>query len=367
MAGKRVNGEGSIKQLPSGQWYAQVMDGHKLDGSRNMVYFKGVSKRAVVDQIRGYWQRREQGAVPSYHIRFAQWADIWYQDYQHQVQPSTYAGYRYTLQMLKNYFGERMVQEIKPLEINRFYDYMNSAGYSRSYVTKCRSMLIQIFDAAETNEIINSNPARKTKIRRMLPIMEMIPEQSKDAFSEQERAFLARYLRDDLMGNSIQLMIGTGIRSQELLALSPEDIAPDGSYLNINKAIKMVQGVPMLGPPKSDRGRRIVPVPVAYRKHAIYLRYFGGKTFIWTSQRESGLFDTGVFRKQYYKALAEIPQVRRLSPHCCRHTYISMLEQKGVPMEQIARLAGHSRVSTTDGYLHVEWKNLASSVEVLSQ
>lgn len=367
MLGRRANGEGSIKQLPSGQWCAQVMDGYKRDGSRNMVYFKGVSKREVVGQIREYWRRRELGAARDCNVGFSEWADVWYQDHRHQVQPSTYSGYQYTLRVLKEYFGREKVQQIRPLAINSFYDFMNRAGYSRSYLTKCRSMLIQIFDAAEANEITASNPARKSKIKRVLPDMRAPHEENKkDAFTEEELEYLAKRLRDDLLGNSIMLMIGTGLRTQEVLALTAEDIGADGSYVCVNKAIKMVGGVPTLGPPKSERGRRTVPVPTDYRKHAVYLRYYGGKPFVWTSQRESGLFDTGVFRKQYYKALGEIPEVRRLSPHCCRHTYISMLEKRGVPMEQIARLTGHSRVSTTDGYLHVDQKTLAHSVEALN-
>lgn len=367
MSRRRANGEGSIKQLPSGQWYAQVMDGHKLNGSRNMVYFKGISKREVVGQIREYWKRRELGAVSNCDIAFAEWADIWYQDYQYQVQPSTYSGYRYTLQILKDYFGKKKVQQIRPLEINGFFDYMSRAGYSRSYLTKCRSMLIQIFDAAEANEITATNPARKTKIKRIIPGMEPgRVKNDKDSFTDEELKYLEKRLRDNLLGNSILLMIGTGIRTQEVLALMAEDIAADGSYISVNKAIKMVGGIPTLGPPKSERGRRIVPVPMDYRKYAIYLRYYGGKPYIWTSKRESGLFDTGVFRKQYYKALSEIPEVRKLPPHCCRHTYISMLEKRGVPMEQIARLAGHSKISTTDGYLHVDLETLAETVEVLN-
>lgn len=367
MANKRANGEGSIKQLPSGQWYAQVMDGRKLDGSRNLVYFKGYTKREVIGQIREYWKRRNLGAAPDCDMLLSEWADIWYQDYRDQVQPSTYSGYQYTLKIIKDFFGQRKLQQIRPLEINGFFDFINKAGYSKSYLTKCRSMLIQIFDAAEANEITTSNPARKSKIKRTLPGLQPTPcGSNKDAFTPEETELLSKRLRDDLLGNSILLMIGTGLRTQEILALTPEDIAEDGSFVDINKAIKLVNGVPTLGSPKSERGRRIVPVPLNYRKHSIYLRYYGGKTHIWTSQRENGLFDPGVFRKQYYKALDEIPEVRKLSPHCCRHTYISMLEQKGIPMEQIARLAGHSRISTTDGYLHVDIHTLAEAVSVLN-
>ena len=36
-------------------------------------------------------------------------------------------------------------------------------------------------------------------------------------------------------------------------------------------------------------------------------------------------------------------------------------------MEQIARLAGHSRISTTDGYVHTDIETLSNAVAVLNQ
>jgi integrase len=152
-----------------------------------------------------------------------------------------------------------------------------------------------------------------------------------------------------------------------MLALTADDIAPDGTTISITKAIKMVDGVPILGPPKSKRSIRTIPVPEDYQKHAIYLRNHSGKPYIWTSRRSTGLYDVGVFRKKYYRMLKGLPVVRKLSPHCLRHSYVSTLEQKGVPMEQIARLAGHTKVTTTDGYLHMDMTTLSNAVSVLNK
>ena len=61
-----------------------------------------------------------------------------------------------------------------------------------------------------------------------------------------------------------------------------------------------------------------------------------------------------------------VGQVRKLSPHCCRHTYVTMLQANGVPMETIAALTGHSDIKTTEGYLHQSADTLAKAVEVLN-
>jgi len=39
MAKRKSNGEGSIRQLPSGSWQIQMMDGYKTDGTRNYKTF----------------------------------------------------------------------------------------------------------------------------------------------------------------------------------------------------------------------------------------------------------------------------------------------------------------------------------------
>lgn len=301
---------------------------------------------------------------------FSGWADEWYAEYRLQVQPSTYSNYRYTLRILKNYFGTCAVERIRPMDINKFHAYLQESGLSKSYVTKCRAMLIQIFDYLEMNEIIPSNPARKARWVKITPVftLDEQEETNKDAFTQEEISLLKKYLPDTLIGHSIRLLLGTGMRVQEILALQARDIAEDGSSIHINKAVKTVNGKPELGSAKSRKSKRIVPVPADYRADALYLRENAGNLYVWTSiKRENGLYDVGSFRRRYYYALKSVAGVRKLSPHCCRHTYVSNLEKRGVPMELISRLAGHSKIDTTNGYLHAEMSTLFNAVSVLNE
>ena len=292
------------------------MDGYREDGKRNIISFTARTKGEVVEKIRCYWEEKELGEAPEeVSTPFSNWADRWYEDYKTQVQASTYSGYQYTLRKVKEYFGNRPLEEIKPMDINRFHDLLLTSELSKSYITKCRAMLIQIFDAAEANELIAYNPARKAKaLSSRATGLQDEEESTKDSFSEWEVGMLRRNLPDNMIGHSILLMLSTGLRAQELLALMPQDIAKDGSTVTVTKAIKMVDGVPTLGGPKSKRSKRLIPVPVDYREHAVYLRNHSGKPYIWTSRRENGLFDVGAFRGRYYRTLAKVPGVRKLCP-----------------------------------------------------
>lgn len=180
MAKKKLNGFGSVKKLPSGTWRGQLMDGYRPDGKKNIVNFTAPTKGEVQAMIRNYWFAHDEKSVSNSiqetsfdGTAFNQWAENWYADYQTQVQPSTYCNYKYTLKILKNYFGTRTVEEIKPMDVNQFNDFMTSASMSKSYINKCRAMLIQIFDAAEANELIHSNPARKSKTIKFFPSIEV--------------------------------------------------------------------------------------------------------------------------------------------------------------------------------------------------
>lgn len=171
-------------------------------------------------------------------------------------------------------------------------------------------------------------------------------------------------LPENKLGHSIRSLLGSGMRVQELLALMPDEIADDGSSIRICRAVKMVDGKAEEGCPKSKSGYRVIPIPESFRESVRYLKTHASGKYVWCTNNK--LHCVGTFRKWYYRALRELSGVRALPPHCCRHTYVSRLEARGVPMEVIARLAGHSKIATTNGYLHIRESTLQNAVDVLN-
>ena len=235
----------------------------------------------------------------------------------------------------------------------------------RMAVARTKALLIQIFDAADANGLVPRNPARKAKIIRDKD-GSLSHHRDKDAFTEEEVELLCKNLKEDILGHSIRLMLGTGLRVQELLALSAEDISADGATVMVRHAIKMVDGIPTLGDPKSESGKRTIPVPERYRESARFLREHGNQPLIWSCQGEHPYYSVGSFRRRFYTALKEVGGVRLLSPHCCRHTYVTQLQAKGVPLETIAALVGHSSIDTTMGYTHISMDTLMGAVSSLN-
>lgn len=361
---KRSNGEGSVRRRGNGTWSGELMDGYTNDGKKKIVYFSGKTKGEVLQKMKEYQRLVENEDVHiDKDLLFCNWADSWYEDYKSEVQPSTYASYQYTLKILKEYFSGIKLVDIRLLHINRFQDFLQKKPYSVSQISKCRAMLIQIFDAAINNDVLSRNPARSAKKLKLQT--DAYKMRNKDSFTDEEVEILMAQLRHDLLGHSIRFLLGTGIRVQELLALNEDDISPDGSSVQISHAIKMVNGIPTLGPPKSKCGVRVVPIPEDFRDSAFFLRKEGRHTLIWTGN-EGNYYSVGTFRRRFYHALREIGGVRPLSPHCCRHTYVTRLNARGVPLDRIARLVGHSDIGTTMGYDHIRLDTLTEAVKVLN-
>ncbi len=101
----------------------------------------------------------------------------------------------------------------------------------------------------------------------------------------------------DHMGLSIRLMLGTGIRTQEVMALEPKHIMEDGSVIQIRQAVTMTTGTPKIGPPKAKTSNRDIPVPECLRSAAIALRQTD-RQFIWHGEK-TPICNPSIFRRQY--------------------------------------------------------------------
>lgn len=52
-----------------------------------------------------------------------------------------------------------------------------------------------------------------------------------------------------------------------------------------------------------------------------------------------------------------------ITPHTLRHTNITMLLSRGMPIEKVRMHAGHEKIETTMIYTHLAWEPIATSYE----
>ena len=357
MAKKRANGEGTVRQLPSGKWQAQYMDGWKPDGRKNVKSWTRDTQRKALKAMQDYIKDKENGLLTGKEIAFADWAEECLENRKDNIGTATYENYRYMLKHLKAYFGRKKLADIKTKDVEMFLTKLRLDGLSDSLQSKCKSMLSQIFDKAIANDILIKNPAKyaeKIKIG---------PQKEKEAFTVDEFSLLMANLPENWIGWSIRLMLCTGMRTQELLALEPRFIAEDGSYIEIRQAVKREKGTAVIGPPKSRDSERIVLVPEKVQYCARLLRDTTDR-FIWESPKKPGHpCNPSHFSNQYEKAISSVEGVRYLTPHSCRHTYVTLLMSTNTDVRTIQSFAGHADMKMTLHYSHAEKNARQRAVE----
>ncbi len=359
MAKRRSNGDGLLRKRSDGRWEQRLTIGTQADGKPQFKYFYGKTQKEAKDKAKAFLKEQDDGLTTE-DITFGKWATIWFRDYQKRVEKSTQDGYKYTLRKLIDYFGEMPLRSIKAIHVEQFLQKMQEEGKSSSYLAKMRGMLYQVLNKAEANDYIRKNPVRFAE--KMRGTGEKKP---KEAFTAEEVQLMMLHLPVDKIGISIRVMLGTGLRSQELLALEPKHIEPDGSVIHVRQALKMDGGKPYIGSTKSRDSVRDVPVPEEIRPYLKRLRSMGEGTYIWESDATGLPVNPTCFRKKFRQALEKIRGVRLLTPHSCRHTYVSQLQAQGVPMETIQSLVGHADCQMTEHYLHVQDSVKTAAVEKL--
>lgn len=348
MAKRRSNGEGTLRQRPNGLWELTLMDGFQSDGRRKYKSFYAKTQKEVKQKARAYQDAKAEGIEVDVVYYFDEWADLWFESHKDNIMPTTQENYQYTLRILKAAFPHKNIRDIKPFDIEMMLKKLRRDGRSTSCLTQCRGMMYQIMNKAEANDLIRKNPVRfAEKMRYREPV------KRKDAFTAEEVSILMERLPENRIGLSIRLMLGTGMRTQELLALEPRHIDTDGSHIRIEQAINMQKGTAVVGLPKSRDSYRTIPVPQSLQWCAVALRQTE-KKFVWEERKKDNPCNPSHFRDQFRKALEAIPEVPLLTPHSCRHTYVSQMQALGVDLSTIQSIVGHADVDMTQHYLHVQ-------------
>lgn len=253
---RHANGEGSVVKRRDGRWEARIMDGYTKEGKPHIISRYGHTRAEVIKKLDVLREERKDGMEISNDMLFKEWCDIWYRGHKNKVSPVTYEGYRYTVENIKELLGNEKLRDIRTMDVENALQTLQESGASDSKVKKVRGMLYQIFSKAAANDLIRRNPVEfADKIRSRGE------ERKKDIFTPEEIDLIMKRLPEDRLGWSIRLLVGTGMREQELLALEPVHIEKDGSVIHVRQAVKRIGGSVGVGCTKTKDSVRDIPVP----------------------------------------------------------------------------------------------------------
>ena len=221
--------------------------------------------------------------------------------------------------------------------------------------------LKQALKIAVENDMIRKNPCEGVKI----PKVEYVKA---NTLSVDEQVKFIEAAKQECHGEVFILMLATGIRIGEALALTWDDIDFDNNTLSVNKTLKIADPNKRtsleVGRPKTKSSTRIVPlIPSAanlLREHKdIQNKYIASTKKVYADNNLIFCTRTGTFimpnnmRFPFGRILKKIG-VENLHIYCLRHTFATRCLEKGIDIKTTSELLGHSDISMTANiYTHI--------------
>lgn len=347
---------------------AKVTVGHELNGKPIRKSFYSLTSIEDAKQQGKRWQieqevaKRTGEAFIEEDVSFSTWAKKWLEVYKKpNVDGNTY---HLTYEQNVNnhlipYFGKADIKDIKPIDVQKFFD-LNSA-FSDSVLKKLHMCLTGIFESAIENDVCRKNPVRHISVRSTRK------KNIKHVYSDKQIEKVKNYTK--LRMPEIYVLLCSGIRRGELVGLQWSDFK-NGS-ISVNRALADVQNgvktsenqeLPNLvapgikeNPPKWN-SYRIIPVDDACKDLLNSLPHNGKYVFPKSDGTPQGPNTWSQKLKRFMlKMHVENPDIPVLSAHELRHTFGTMLRRHGVDIYTIQKIMGHKDIKmTTEIYVHNE-------------
>jgi integrase len=194
-------------------------------------------------------------------------------------------------------------------------------------------------------QLLESNPSRYSPLVRT-------PERSPAYFSKEDFQKLLSLIKEGWLRELIVFAVLTGMRRGEIVNLKWEDLDLPRKVIHVrNSATFRTKHGKERTVPMSDVVFHLLSTKMV-QTASEYVFTLNGKKIKddWTTQK-----------LKYYVYLAKLKD-ERLHFHSLRHTFASWLIQDGVSLYEVQKLLGHSNISVTQAYSHLQPAQLHEAV-----
>lgn len=379
--------EGSLT-IKGNYYYAKFRVNGKQKMLATKVPVKGNNKRKAERVLKKLIAKYEGLNLENENVLFTTFLDKWLQSVKPILKPATWESYDKTVSgKIKPYFEQKnyKFKDMKPETFTEYFVFLAQQGKSNgkgglSYKTvkNIRGVLSSAYEYAIENSYIKDNPVLKSRMPSFAhSIKSDVPEYS----AEQVRKLLLFAKENDShIYIFLLLALYTGLRKGELLALTWDDVDYDKKLLRVNKSRTGSRKAitTQITTPKTESSNRKIPLNdtvlealKAEKKRQDEHAEILGKGY----DKSSSFIIRTVLGKPYVNLSAINRVVNRLTekaglPHCTihgfRHSVASILDDNGVPIQDISVLLGHESVQTTERiYINRRKTAKAETIETL--
>jgi len=337
-----------------GRWRGVISLGFDPDGKRVRRKVSGKTRTVVQERLKALHSDLDSGvkASPNYTLRRA--AQDWLADGLEGRSAKTVKKYENVLAPILTAIGSRRLRELTADDVRQALAAM-AARYSSAAVAMGHNALTRAIRHAEGRDLVGRNVAALADTPKG-----QVGRPSKSLTLDQASALLAA-AEGTRMHAYIALCLATGIRTEEARALRWEHINfgnPD-AIPPVPPSAAVWRSVRAHGDTKTEKSRRTLALPHmaidALRQHRDrqdHERCASGER--WDDQdlvfatRTGAALDAANVRREFRAVCLAAGIGPGWTPRELRHSFVSLMSSTGVPVEEIARLAGHTSTRTTE-------------------
>ena len=239
---------------------------------------------------------------------------------------------------------DRVFKDLKLADLQQVID---TCGKNYPTLKKIRVLFNQLYNFALKNDICNKDYSAYVDIAQY---KDRNPNKyDRNKFSKEEVAKLWT-MQDDKYYQIILMLLYNGTRISEFLDLKKEHVHLDEQYFDVIES-------------KTENGIR--KVPIADKLLPFYKAWYEScPDCEYLLHTEDGKhFKYRNYYDSYWHPLVEQLGINR-TPHCTRHTCISMLSEAGVQDTTIKKIVGHSGAMTLTEkvYTHLDMQVLVDAI-----
>ncbi|WP_295158373.1 site-specific tyrosine recombinase XerD [uncultured Brachyspira sp.] len=237
-------------------------------------------------------------------------------------------------------------------DIEKFLSERKNQGSKSRTVARNKVSIVNLYKFLVMENYISKNPTDNLEVIRLKRVLpESLTTTEVDDLLSVHNEKTDKGLRDKAI---FELMYSSGLRVSEICSLKIDDIFFDGKYLKICGKGKRERIVPI-----NDRALDILQ---RYIQTSRVIMVKGKKTSeLFLNFRGDKISRVGIW-KIVKEAMKKSKIEKNIYPHTLRHSFATHLIQHGADLRAVQRMLGHSDITTTEIYTHVDSDHLKKQI-----
>lgn len=341
---QRMNGQGTVYKDSTGKWIAECTIGwdDDEDGKRSRKKRKKrgfATKREAIEYLPVL---RQELPKQDMSVKFKDLYKKWLDGHSEKVTVSTINCYKSAYK----YFSPLYYAEIAKIRTEHMQKCIDECPHGRRTRENMKALGTSLWKYAMQLDIVDRNYAEYIYIKKE-------EREARVAFSTEQLDLMWKKVKDIPNLKYILILCYTGLRLGEMLEAQSENYHKEEGYFVAGSKTK------------AGKNRAITISP----RIAHFFDDFGkGQYLFFEKKTNEKKFRDEIFYPALESAGIDVKKEdgsHLYTPHCCRHTFATLMKNVNAPATDKQKLIGHSKFEMTAHYTHTDLDSLKAITDAL--